>query len=217
MPAAQLASLVNNFKNMKNKKKTLARRLMSKEEILKNVPIFQSQTWDLRKDFISKKVQNKILKIKKKKIKKLSEAISLKKDTDIKIISKKISPKEIEKARLISKTEIINKKIRKIVGISIVILSMLVLFPKDSIANDQLDYRYSSEYQENASSSIEFFYNGNIKLPIQAIYIAKIYGDFHDYKPTLILIRYYFKGEITGAVACLKYLEFENEGEINCR
>jgi|WetSurSiteA1Bulk_404760.scaffolds.fasta_scaffold95789_1 hypothetical protein len=49
-------------------KKHLANKLRSREEIKKNVPIFQSTNWESRKQLIAKKVENKIKKQYERKI-----------------------------------------------------------------------------------------------------------------------------------------------------
>jgi hypothetical protein len=53
--------------NMANK--TLARKLRTKEELKKKVPIFQTQNWEKRKEARAYKVANKIKKAKLKRIK----------------------------------------------------------------------------------------------------------------------------------------------------
>ena len=74
---------------MKNAKKTLARKLLSREEVKKKCPIFTSNNWDLRKDARAEKVANKIAKAKARKIERLS-----KQEVPSKKVVKKLSPAE---------------------------------------------------------------------------------------------------------------------------
>ena len=54
---------------MKNHQKTFARRLRTREEIKNKVPIFQTKAWEQRKQARAKKLENKLNKIKAKRLK----------------------------------------------------------------------------------------------------------------------------------------------------
>jgi len=95
---------------MKNAKKTLARKLLSREEIEKKTPIFTSKNWELRKEGIAKKIANKQAKNKARKIERLA-----KQETVSKKEIKKLSPAEQRQLRRKAKMIKFTAKIKKVV------------------------------------------------------------------------------------------------------
>lgn len=58
---------------MKNPKKNLARRLRTREEIKKRVPLFDSRAWLERKNARALKLENRIKRAKKRKAERLEK------------------------------------------------------------------------------------------------------------------------------------------------
>jgi acetyl-CoA carboxylase alpha subunit len=58
---------------MKNYKKTIARNLRTKQEVIDKVPIFQCNGWEKQKEAKANKLANRIKKVKDRKIERLAK------------------------------------------------------------------------------------------------------------------------------------------------
>jgi len=91
---------------MKNHKKTFARRLRTREEIKKGIPLFDSKAWLERKQARANKVANRIAKAEARKIERLAklevEQVPAKK--------KKLTPGELRQIRRkVKRIKFVNK------------------------------------------------------------------------------------------------------------
>lgn len=208
---------MNNEKSLEGNR-AYRRRKAAIERSKKKTPLYLSADWKKKKEMVQLRVENKIKKVKARKVERLAklELAGGEGSEASKSLKKKMSPAEIKQAQRKVKTEKFKAKMKKLVGVSAVLLSMM--FGSNALAyHDQLDPRYLAEYQENASSSVEYLYNGVVSLPLEAIFAAQWYGAEGSYKPTVIYTRYYFKGELVDVSACVKYLNWWEPEEAICR